>query len=151
MTSQSGIYGTVAIDSTHVKATAPWRAQRGDFPQAIGRSRGGRTTKLHGLTDAKGRPRVLLLTASNVNDITVAADLVRAIGPFHRLIADRYDADYLRNLIKSRKAEPVIPRPHRDAGPFCTTNESANSAIASNECGAGSRIGAASPHDTISS
>jgi transposase len=86
------------------------RRKRGDFPQAIGRSRGGRTTKLHGLTDAKGRPRVLLLTAGNVNDITVAADLVGAIGPFRRLIADRgYDADHLRNLIKSRKAEAVIP------------------------------------------
>jgi transposase len=53
---------------------------------------------------------VLLLTAGNINDITVAADLVSAIGPFRRLIADRgYDADHLRKLIKSRKAEAVIP------------------------------------------
>ncbi len=92
------------------KPTARRPAQKGDFAQAIGRSRGGRTTKLHGLTDAKGRPRVLLLTAGNVSDITVAADPVRAAGPFHRLIADRgYDADHLRNLVKSLNAEAVIP------------------------------------------
>jgi transposase len=62
------------------------------------------------LTDSKGRPRVLLLTAGNVNDITVAADLVRAAGPFRRLLADRgYDADHLRRLLTSLKAEAVIP------------------------------------------
>lgn len=94
LTGHSGIFGTVAIDSTHVKAHRSAAGAKGDFAQGIGRS----------------RPRVLLLTAGNVNDITVAADLVRAIGPFRRLIADRgYDADHLRHLIKGRKAEPVIP------------------------------------------
>src|SRR5690348_2894892 len=34
------------------------RRKRGAFEQAIGRSRGGRTTRLHALTDARGRPRV---------------------------------------------------------------------------------------------
>ena len=36
--------------------------KRGAFRQAIGISRGGRTSKLHALSDASGRPRVLLLT-----------------------------------------------------------------------------------------
>jgi hypothetical protein len=35
---------------------------------AIGRSRGGLTTKAHALTDGRGRALVLLLTAGNVND-----------------------------------------------------------------------------------
>jgi len=35
---------------------------------AIGRSRGGLTTKLHMLTDGRGRALVLHLTAGNVND-----------------------------------------------------------------------------------
>ena len=37
---------------------------------AIGRSRGGLTSKLHMLTDGQARPLVLVLTASNVNDTT---------------------------------------------------------------------------------
>ena len=40
----------------------------------------------------------------------MAADLVRAAGPFRRLIADRgYDANHLRELIESLNAEAVIP------------------------------------------
>ena len=62
------------------------------------------------MTDSKGRPRVLVLTAGNVNDITIAADLVREAGSFRRLLADRgYDADHLRKLLSSLKAEAVIP------------------------------------------
>jgi hypothetical protein len=49
------------------------RRKRGDFAQAIGRSRAGRTTKLHGLADDQGRPRVLLLSSGNTNDISLAA------------------------------------------------------------------------------
>ena len=80
------------------------------FFQSIGRSRGGRTTKIHGLVDDKGRPRVLLLSAGNINDITMARYLVEAAGPFHRLLADRgYNADHLRKLLADRNAEAVIP------------------------------------------
>ncbi len=84
--------------------------KRGAFLQAIGHSRGGRTCKLHALTDEKGRPRVLLLTAGNVNDITIAADLIESAGPIRRLIADRgYDANHLRRSLAERQTEAVIP------------------------------------------
>jgi transposase len=60
--------------------------------------------------DDKGRPRVLLLSAGNINDITMARELVEAAGPFDRLLADRgYDADHLRKLLAERNAEAVIP------------------------------------------
>jgi transposase len=53
---------------------------------------------------------VLLLSAGNTNDITMARDLVEAAGPFQRLLADRgYDADHLRRLLAERNAEAVIP------------------------------------------
>jgi len=62
------------------------------------------------LTDEKGRPRVLLLTPGNINDITVAAALLDIAGPIRRLIADRgYDANHLRRLLAERQAEAVIP------------------------------------------
>ena len=60
--------------------------------------------------DDQGRPRVLLLSAGNTNDITMAQALVEAAGPFQKLLADRgYDADHLRNRLAERQAEAVIP------------------------------------------
>ena len=97
--------------------SAPWykgaplggRRKRGAFNEAIGRSRGGRTTKIHALTDDHGRPRVLALTPGNTGDVTVAPALIEAAGPFSRLLADKaYDANWLRELIAEQGAEAVI-------------------------------------------
>lgn len=107
----SGACGTAAVDATHIKAhRSAAGAKGGDYAQAIGRSRGGRPTKIHALTDARGRPRVLLLTPGNVNDGTMAAALLAKAGPICRLIADKaYDADALRRRLAERGAEALIP------------------------------------------
>ena len=53
---------------------------------------------------------MLLLSPGNINDISMAEALIRAAGPFRRLLADKaYDADHLRRLIADRGAEAVIP------------------------------------------
>jgi len=53
---------------------------------------------------------VLLLSPGNINDIAMAAALVRSAGPIRRLIADRgYDANHLRQLLADRNTEAVIP------------------------------------------
>src|SRR5579871_934482 len=84
--------------------------KRGDYEQAIGRSRGGRTTKIHALTDDDGRPRVLLLSPGNINDIAIAPALLAAAGPIKGLIADKaYDANSLRQLLAEQRATVVIP------------------------------------------
>src|SRR5215470_6013496 len=62
----------------HQGASLGGRRKRGPFEQAIGRSRGGRTTKIHALTDARGRPRVLLLSPGNTHDVVMAPVLVAA-------------------------------------------------------------------------
>ncbi len=54
---------STSIDSTYVKAQRGVRRKRGRSTQAIGRSRGGWTTKVHALTDVIGRPYALMLTA----------------------------------------------------------------------------------------
>src|SRR5580704_333399 len=46
--------------------------KKGEFAEAIGRSRGGRTSKIHALADDRGRPVALALTPGNVADITLA-------------------------------------------------------------------------------
>src|SRR4029453_9263517 len=85
--------------------------KRGAYTQAIGRSRGGATSKLHALTDAEGRPRVLLLTPGNINDIAMAPALITGLArPIRPLVAEKgYDANSLRSLLKTRKTAPVIP------------------------------------------
>jgi transposase len=86
------------------------RGKRGAFEQAIGRSRGGRTTTLHALTDAAGRPRVLLIAPGNQHDVTMAAPLLSAAGPIARLIADKaYDTNPLRRLLVEQGTEAVTP------------------------------------------
>ncbi|MEP9347811.1 IS5 family transposase [Xanthobacter sp. KR7-225] len=111
LTGHSGIFDGAAIDATHVKAhRSAAGAKGGPFAQAIGRSRGGRTTKVHGLVDERGRPRVLLLSPGNINDISMAEALIQAAGPFRRLIADKgYDVDHLRRRLAERGTEAVIP------------------------------------------
>src|SRR5690606_8417193 len=66
----------------------PWR-KRGAKAQAIGPSRGGQTTKIHAVTDLLGRPAILLLTAGNVADVTMAGPLMDAAGRVRCLIADK--------------------------------------------------------------
>jgi transposase len=78
--------------------------------QAIGRSRGGRTTKFHALTEESGRPRALVLTPGNAHDLSGARDLLAITGAPRRLLADRaYDPRSLREWLAEHGCEPVIP------------------------------------------
>lgn len=85
--------------------------KRGAFSQGIGTSRGGRTSKIHGLTDAAGRPRILLISPGNLSDMTMAPALIEAAaGRFDRLIADKgYDSNAIRAAVQVQGAEVVIP------------------------------------------
>lgn len=62
--------------------------------QAIGRSRGGRTTKIHALTDALRLPIAFLLTGGQVADCTAASDLLESLPTCRILRVDKgYDTD----------------------------------------------------------
>jgi transposase len=83
----------------------------------IGVSRGGRTTKIHCMADARVRLVAVALTPGNIADVTMAQPLLEALAPKRRLIADKaYDADHLRHWLKQRRIEAVIPgRAARDS------------------------------------
>jgi hypothetical protein len=49
--------------------------------QAIGRSKGGRTTEIHVVSDGMGRPCAMLLTPGNTNDHKVAVRCLEAMPP----------------------------------------------------------------------
>src|SRR5260370_35326996 len=86
------------------------RRKRGEQNQAIGRSRGGRTTKIHGLSDPLCRPVVLHLTPGQDADIIAAPDVLALAPLMSKLLADKgYDGDGLRAEIIELGATPVIP------------------------------------------
>lgn len=77
--------------------------------QAIGRSRGGNTTKIHALVDALGNPLHVHLTAGNIHDVSEAAKLVeQAQGK--NFIADKgYDANHVIEAVEKKGMTAVIP------------------------------------------
>jgi transposase len=76
----------------------------------MGRSRGGLTTKIHALTDARGLPLELVLTPGQAGDCPVAAQLLGHLREGTIVLADKaYDADWLRRQIEAAGAAPNIP------------------------------------------
>jgi len=86
---------------------APGRKKDGE--QAIGRSRGGLTTKIHALVDALGNPVELMLTPGQAHDLTCAESLLEGVDP-EALLGDKaYDADSLIDTLAQRGVTAVIP------------------------------------------
>lgn len=82
--------------------------------QALGRSRGGFSTKIHVTVDGLGNPLRLRLTAGQCHDSTEAQAQVEGF-QFDHLIADRaFAAQSFIDWLLQRNIEPVIP-PHRNA------------------------------------
>ena len=93
--------------------------KRGEQKQAVGRSRGGRNTKIHALADAKGRLIAILLTGGEAHDCPVAARLIRRVKPPERLLGDKaYDSAELREGLDERGTKPVIPNRCNRKQPF---------------------------------
>jgi len=87
-----------------------FRCQRGEHAQAIGRSRGGRTTKIHAAANQVGKPIAFLLSGGNTADLRGGEALIEAIPEGALVIADRaFDADRFRRAIEARGAVPNIP------------------------------------------
>ena len=60
--------------------------------QAVGRSRGGRNTKIHALADAKGRLLAILLTGGEAHDCPIAERLIGRVKLAKRMLGDTSDA-----------------------------------------------------------
>jgi transposase len=86
------------------------RRKRGTQKQAIGRSRGGPTTKIHALCDQLGRLYALMLTGGQVHDIWGARGLLACVATPARFLGDKaYDADDIRDYLAAQGSEAVIP------------------------------------------
>ena len=75
-------------------------SKRGLEAHAIGRSRGGLTTKIHAAVDALGLPIRVLITPGHWGDCPQARGLLEGLEGVGHVIADAgYDADHLRDFI----------------------------------------------------
>jgi transposase len=98
---------------------------KGEQSQAIGRSRGGRNTKIHAIADAKGRLLSILLTAGQAHDCPPAKRLIRRTKPAKKFLADRaYDSAELRNWLKNRGTTDVVPNKINRKQPFAFDRKS---------------------------
>jgi transposase len=76
---------------------------------AIGSSRGGRTTKLHLVVNREGKPLRIALTPGNDHDITMFDTLIAGLDT-NACVADKaYDSKRVIEELTMRGIEPVIP------------------------------------------
>ena len=101
------------IDSTviraHACAAGALKRKGGQDQQALGRSRGGFSTKIHVNVDALGNPVRFTLTAGQCHDITQAEALIAGYESEYVIADKSYDADHFRQTIRASGAKPVIP------------------------------------------
>ena len=101
----------VLIDSTILRAhaCAAGACDSTAEAEALGRSRGGFTTKIHAVTDALGNPLKYILTGGKASDIGQAEGLLTDITT-EAVLADKgYDAETLVSELAARGTAAVIP------------------------------------------
>ncbi|WP_416070029.1 MULTISPECIES: IS5 family transposase [Streptomyces] len=119
----------VSVDSTITRAHqyAAGARKKGQSPQpsahhhALGRSRGGLTTKIHLACDGRGRPLGFLLTGGNVNDCTQLEQVLQQVKvsrqgpgrprtrPDHLLGDKGYSSRKIRSYLRKRGIPHTIP------------------------------------------
>src|SRR5690606_11131294 len=101
----------VFADGSYVRAHQHASGARRGEERAIGKSRGGATTKLHVAADAHGNPIDFELTGGEVHDAKVADRLIATIGVPEHFIGDKgYDSEAIREQARAAGMSPVIPR-----------------------------------------
>ena len=85
------------------------RQKKQQNEEAIGKSRGGLSTKIHAAIDASGNPVRLLLTAGQTSEYTQAEALIEGFEAGYVLADKGYDSDQFVSAIEKNHAVPVIP------------------------------------------
>jgi len=99
------------IDGSIVKAHQHSTGAAGQDPQAIGKSRGGNTTKIHMAVDAFGLPIEFEITGGEVHDCKIAPPFTEQLPVAEWTVADKgYDSEAIREQIRRKNSVPVIPR-----------------------------------------
>ena len=120
---------------------------------ALGRSRGGFSTKINARTNAEGLPIGIVITPGQAHDVTAFPALMQEIDcDPEQMLGDRgYDSEAVRDDIEQRGGEAAIPpasQPGKSSTP--STRRSMPCATASSASSIARRTHAASPPVTIS-
>ena len=115
---KGGDFEEVYLDGTYVRVHQhAVGAARKHGNQAIGRSRGGLTTKIHAAVEGLGNLATWTLTGGNVHDCTEAPTLLEAVAevaaddPIDTVTADKgYDSSAIVEQIGRLGARAVIPQ-----------------------------------------
>lgn len=104
---------SLILDSTIIRAHpcaagAPKKIG-GTENQALGRSRGGFSTKIHITVDGLGNPLRICLTAGQTNDITQAEALILGYTSEYVIGDKGYDSDDFIKAIEANGAVAVVP------------------------------------------
>ncbi len=102
---------SVMIDATIVRAhaCASGYQKGGNEAQALGRSKGGFTTKIHALVDGLGNPVKFILTGGHRNDITQAIELLKEQRNTSVLGDKGYDSQVFIDALEMQGCSAVIP------------------------------------------
>ncbi|MFI4956367.1 MAG: IS5 family transposase [Gammaproteobacteria bacterium] len=99
------------IDGTIVRAHQHSTGAASGENEAIGKSRGGNTTKIHLAVDSYGLPIDFEVTGGEVHDCKAAPEFIEKLPVSNFTIADKgYDSEELRELIRKKSSIPMIPR-----------------------------------------
>ncbi len=105
--------GHVADDRQHHRPSASLRCRRKDrgANQALGRSRGGFSTKIHVRCNAAGLPIGVVLSEGEAHEVTAYDGLMqqRDSDPGAMLADKGYDSDTIRHDLRDSGATPEIP------------------------------------------
>ena len=98
------------IDSSIVRAHQHAAAGSRNPVRAIGRSRGGLSTKINAVVDKRGLPVRLVLTPGQASDKAAVPDLIDGLALARNLVADRgYNSRAIVEFIEARGARAHIP------------------------------------------
>lgn len=101
----------VMIDSSIIRAhaCAAGYGRNSQEKEALGRSKGGFTTKIHAVVDALGNPLKFSLTAGQRHDITQAVLLTQNFTGQYLMADKGYDSNAFIKMLVSKGVIPVIP------------------------------------------
>jgi len=99
------------IDGSFVKAHQHSTGAASKDSQAIGKSKGGNTTKIHMAVESFGLPIEFYVTGGEVHDCKAAPTLLASMPTTAFTIADKgYDSEALRDFVYNQGSTPIIPR-----------------------------------------
>ena len=99
----------IMIDASIVRANACAAGYGNQREEALGRSAGGFSSKIHAVVDALGNPLKFALTAGQQHDVTQAAALLLEFKSAYILADKAYHSSVLREQLIKQNCVPVIP------------------------------------------